>query len=125
MTTTQQRSAPAEPTAAIPYRTSSEVSGGDIAGAFAAAVTLLAMAIAVAWLARRLGWLQRWGVRPTPAAVLTSGLRIEQALRISPRTMLFRIADGDQRFLLAESREGLQMLPLPPAKARTEPRDAS
>lgn len=109
---------PAEPV--IPYRTASEVSGGDIAGAFGAAIALLVLALAAAWLARRLGWMQRWGVGPAGAPAPAHSLRIEQTLRLSPRTVLYRIADGDQRFLLAETREGVQWLPLAAAGPRPE-----
>lgn len=105
----------AESMPAIPYREAAEVSGSEIASAFGAAILLLALAIALAWLARRLGWLRHWGVGAGPAmSTAAAGLRVEQTLRISPRTMLFRIADGEQRFLLAESREGVQWLALPP-----------
>lgn len=106
---------------AIPYRESAEVSGGDIAGAFGFALLLLAAALALAWFARRKGWLQRWG-----AAARTSGrpqlasLRVEQALRVSPRTVLFRIADGDRTYLLAESRHGIQLLAEPGMETREE-----
>lgn len=98
---------------AIPYRESAEVSGGDVAVAFGAAIGLLALALALALLARRLGWLQRFGVGPGSPRSPASGLRVEQALRISPRTTLFRIADGEQRYLLAESRDGVQWLAVP------------
>jgi flagellar biogenesis protein FliO len=97
----------------IPYRTTSEVSGGDVAGALAATVALLALALLMGWLARRLGWLQRWGVAPLAAAPGAQRLRIEQSLRVSTRTVVFRISDGSREFLLAESRDGVQWLALP------------
>lgn len=109
---------------AIPYRESAQVSGGDIAGAFGAAIVLLALALGLALLARRLGWLQRWGVATGPAKASAQGLRVEQALRISPRTTLFRVADGDRHFLLAESRDGIQWLALPERSAEQGSDDA-
>jgi hypothetical protein len=67
-----------------------------------------------------MGWLQRWGVAPAGVAAPARSLRIEQALRLSPRTVVYRIADGDQRYLLAESREGVQWLPVATAASREE-----
>lgn len=97
-------------TATIPYRSVSGNSGGDIAAAFGWTVVLLLVATGIALLARRLGWLQRWGAVTATAA--GERLRVEQALRVSPRTMLFRIGDGRRQYLLAESRDGLQLLEL-------------
>lgn len=106
---------------AIPYRESAEVSGGDIAGAFGFALLLLATALGLAWFARRRGWLQRWGAAArTAGRPQLSSLRVEQALRISPRTVLFRIADGERTYLLAESRQGIQLLAEPGLEAREE-----
>jgi flagellar biogenesis protein FliO len=96
------------------------VSGGDVAGALAATVALLALALLVGWLARRLGWLQRWGVAPLAGTAQTQQLRVEQSLRISPRTVVFRISDGQRDFLLAESRDGVQWLALPAAVSTVE-----
>ena len=108
----------------IPYRTTSEVSGGDVAGALAATVALLALALFVGWLARRLGWLQRWGVPAIAGTIEPQRLRVEQSLRISTRTVVFRISDGQRDFLLAESRDGVQWLALPAATPTVEGNDA-
>jgi flagellar biogenesis protein FliO len=112
-------------TRAIPYRESAEVSGIDVAGAFGAAIALLALALCLAWLARRQGWLRRWGVASGPGASAAEGLRIEQVLRISPRTVVFRIADGEKRYLLAESRDGARWLPLTAGESGKGQGDAS
>ena len=95
---------------AIPFRETSTVSGGDIAAAFAWTVLLLVAALVLAIVAKRRGWLARWGVA-APAASAT-GLRVEQVLRVSARTTLYRVADGRGHYLLAESRDGVQLVPL-------------
>lgn len=104
----------------IPYRESAEVSGGDVAWAFGAAILLLFAALGLAWLARKQGWLRRWGLAAGPDGPPGQGLRIEQVLRISPRTVIFRIVDGDRRILLAESRDGIQLLAPPAAGGKDD-----
>lgn len=122
MTTTTTTQAAPSP---IPYRTTSEVSGGDVAGALAATVALLALALLIGWMARRLGWLQRWGVAPLAALPAGRRLRIEQSLRLSTKTVVFKISDGGRDYLLAESRDGVQWLPLPAADPAVETDHAS
>jgi hypothetical protein len=104
---------------AIPFRETAEVSGGDVASALGWTLLLLALVAAFALLARRQGWLRRWGaVLPAPAV---ERMRVEQVLRVSARTTLFRIADGPRQYLLAESRDGVQLLPLPATPAGESP----
>lgn len=94
----------------IPFRESAPLSGGDVAAAFAWTVGLLVVALVFAIVAKRRGWLARWGV--ATAATPAAGLRVEQVLRLSARTTLYRVGDGHERYLVAETREGVQLLPL-------------
>ena len=66
-------------------------------------VLLLGGALALTWFARQKGWLQRWTSGGALRSPTTPGLRVEQALRLSPRTTLFRVVDGKDRYLLVES----------------------
>lgn len=108
---------PAEPLATtvlpapIPFRTAATASGHDLMGVMAATVALLLMASLAAWLARRMGWLDRWmSSRPAPAET-QQVLRVEQTVRVSRKTTLHRIVDGDRRYLLVESDQQVQWLP--------------
>lgn len=80
-------------------------------------VVVLGLALAGLLFARKKGWLERWTGAATPAAPT---LRIEQRLRLSPRTMLYRVRDGNARYLVLESSANARLHPLP----ATEPDDA-
>jgi len=97
--------------AAMPIRFKSEASsvGTSLAGPLIIAVVLLALAIAALYLARRRGWLQRWSAAPTATGV-PLGLRVEQILRLSPRTRLYRVSDGVAVFTVVESTAHAQIV---------------
>lgn len=100
--------APAMPTRAevgrpIPYRAESEGVASSAGGAIFAALLLLGLFTAVLVVARRKGLLDRWIVAPPAGRPERSGLRVEQALRVSPKTMLYRVRDGERSYLLVES----------------------
>jgi len=88
---------------AIPFRQESATAGAaSLSGALLIAVAMLSVVAAVAWYARRRGWLDRWvGPTPSPRAQL---LQVEQALRLSPQTTLYRVRHEGQVLLVIESR---------------------
>lgn len=62
--------------------------------------------------AKRRGWLQRWTGTPVPGAMPAAGagaLKVEQRLRLSARTTLYRVADGDRRYVVVESIGGVHL----------------
>lgn len=85
-----------------------------------ALVLVLGLAAAMLWLARRQGWLARWTGRP--GEMFPTGMRVEQRLRLSPRTTVYRISDGTLRYVVVESSADthLHLLPQSRSQARSE-----
>lgn len=99
--------------AAAPIRFKSEAGsvGTTLVGPLIIASLLLALAIAALYVARRKGWLRRWSVAPAAAADMPLDLRVEQVLRLSPRTRLYRVSDGVAVFTVVESTAHAQIVP--------------
>jgi hypothetical protein len=98
---------PERPLAPIPYRKEGSGADGSLIGVLAVTVLMLAVFVVLLRLAKSRGLLDRWIVSgPAGSAANKAGhdaMRVEQALRVSPRTMLYRIRDGERRYLLVES----------------------
>jgi len=98
---------PERPAAPIPYRKEGSAAGGSLIGVLAITVLMLAVFVVVLRLAKSRGLLDRWIVSgPVGATANRAGrdaMRVEQALRVSPRTTLYRIRDGERGYLLVES----------------------
>lgn len=89
--------------APIPFRESSPTSAPEVFGLFATTLLLLVAFYAVAWYARRAGWLDRW-IGPRSAAGENSRqLTVLERLPVSRKTTLYRVRHGDKEYLLAES----------------------
>lgn len=86
---------------AIPFRQDAGGVGSSVVGVLTLTVVLLALLAAAAWHARRRGWLDRWA-GPAPKAQAPR-LRLEQVLRLSPRTTLYRVNHGGRILLVVES----------------------
>ncbi|HEY0502216.1 MAG TPA: hypothetical protein VGD42_01875 [Lysobacter sp.] len=95
--------AAAAPASAIPFRQEAATGGAaSLSGALLIAVAMLSVVAAAAWYARRRGWLDRWvGPAPSPRA---QTLRVEQTLRLSPQTTLYRVVHEGEVLLVVESR---------------------
>lgn len=99
--------------APIPFRESSVASTGDVFGMFAITLLLLAAFAGAAWYARKAGWLDRWvGKLPAKPGIPARRLAVVERLPLSRKTVVYRIADGDRQYLLAESMGGVQWLPV-------------
>lgn len=88
----------------IAFREEGGAGGADVAQALGMTVLLLALVLVGLYAARRRGWLQRW----LGAAVLAKrrteqDLRLISSLKLSQRTSVHRIQDGEACFLLVES----------------------
>ncbi|MDQ3286721.1 MAG: hypothetical protein M3Q42_00420 [Pseudomonadota bacterium] len=98
---------PAFPAQAAPQPIAYRPENGGLAGTavdvLLVLVLLLGGTLALAWFARQKGWLRRWTTGANLLPQTTRGMRVEQALRLSPRTTVFRIVDGENRYLLVES----------------------
>lgn len=91
------------PGAPIPYRNESGTVAMPALGALVVTVLMLALFAAALNFARRRGLLDRWIVAPRVADDGRPALRIEQSLRVGPRTTVHRIRDGERHYLLVES----------------------
>lgn len=95
----------------IPFRKTSVVSGSEVFGMFITTALVLAALAALAWFARRRGWLERWTVGTTSAPGGKRSLTVLEVLRISRKTTLYRVSNGKHEFLLAESNGQIQLSP--------------
>ncbi|ALN84771.1 hypothetical protein LC55x_1480 [Lysobacter capsici] len=86
-------------------------------------VVLLGACLGGLIFAKRKGWLNRWLPAPSGAADDASRLRVEQVLRLSPRTVLYRVADERSRYLILESTASAQLGPAQPLDQATSPHD--
>lgn len=87
----------------IPFRHTSIVSASEVSGILAATVLVLCVLAVSAWFARRKGWLDRWSVGSGKASAPAKSLVVLEVLRISRKTTIYRVADGQREFLVAES----------------------
>ncbi|HEY1140845.1 MAG TPA: hypothetical protein VGE88_11640 [Lysobacter sp.] len=88
-------------TTTIPFRQDTGGVGSSAVGVLTVTVVLLALLAAAAWYARRRGWLDRWA-GPAPRAQAPR-MRLEQSLRLSPRTTLYRVNHEGRILLVVES----------------------
>lgn len=107
----------------IPFKSEASGVSSSLVLPLLIAVLLLAVAVAALWWARQKGWLQRWSTSAPAAPLRVDGLRVEQVLRLSPRTRVYRVSDGLRQFAVIESTGSAQMVPLADV-ARTEAGDA-
>lgn len=98
--------------AVIPFREKQAVGAGDVAGTLLLVLVVLALAFALAAWMKRKGWLDRWLAKPVGGRDQVGDLRVEQVLRLHGGAVVYRLSDGRSRFLLAESRAGIQWLAL-------------
>lgn len=106
---------------AIPYRDDSGGLAADAGGAVFAAILLLALLVVALQFARRRGLLDRWIVATPARAAGRPQMQVEQALRVGAKTMVYRIRDGEQRYLLVESTVQGTLLPITPLPTAPAP----
>lgn len=97
------------PLSPIPFRKTAIVSGSEVFGLVVMTVLILAAVAALAWFARRQGWLDRWAGGRSPAGNTKRSLAVLEVLRISRKTTLYRVSNGKHEFLLAESGTQIQL----------------
>lgn len=113
---------PAQPRAStvqqpIPYRDEGGGLAADAGGAVFAAILLLALLIVGLQFARKRGLLDRWIVAAPARAAGRPQMQVEQALRVGAKTMVYRIRDGERRYLLVESTAQTTLVPVPDVQA--------
>ena len=94
----------------IPFRKEGITNTPEVFGLLVTTVLLVAIFAALAWFARRQGWLDRWvGAKPF-AQSDKDKLKLLEFQRISQKTTLYRISSGDEEYLLAESSTQVQLV---------------
>lgn len=93
--------AQAAPSAPIGFREEASGLGGSLLGVLMVLVVLLSVVCAGLWYAQRRGWLRPWAA---PADAVPEGrMRVVQRVRLSPKTSVYRLRDGEQEYLIVES----------------------
>lgn len=88
------------PAAPIGFRPEGPTAAGS-AVVLGAVVAVLALAVVGLWFAQRRGWLKAWTVvAPPPVA---QRLVMEERIRLSPRTVVYRVRDAEHSFHVIES----------------------
>ena len=106
------RSSAAMPAQSVAFRKEDEGLGSSLIGVMSTLVVLLVLAWLGVLYARRKGWLDRWAVA-RPAAVPGDGIQVLQTVRLSPRTSVFRLRQGQQEFAVIESPVQIEVKSLP------------
>lgn len=96
----------------IPYRSDASGMAASMTGALLVAVLLLAVLALALRFAKRRGLLDRWIVAAPGRAAERTQMRVVHALRVSPKTTLYRIRDADRQYLLVESLAHTTLTPL-------------
>ena len=87
----------------IPFRPESRTLASEVAGVLITLIILLAACLMLVAIAKRRGWLDRWTTAKVPSSARGSTLAVNQVLRVSRKTTLYRISDGHERYLVLES----------------------
>jgi hypothetical protein len=96
---------------AIPFRPEYRASGSNAVDVLLILALLLGSFVVALWFARKKGWLDRWIVAaPGIGATKRAGLELEQVLRLSQKSALYRVNDGSTRYLVLESAGAAQVL---------------
>ncbi|MGH8050435.1 MAG: hypothetical protein ACREPB_07245 [Arenimonas sp.] len=94
----------------IPFRKEGITNTPEVFGLLVTTLLLVAIFAAIAWFARRQGWLDRW-VGPKPHAQSDKNkIAVLEVQRVSQKTTLYRISSGDDEYLLAESSVQVQLV---------------
>lgn len=103
----------ADATQPIPYRSDANSMAASTGSALLVAVLLLAVLALALRLAKRRGLLDRWIVAaPGRASSGRLDMQVVHALRVSPKTTIYRIRDADRHYLLVESLAQTSLTPL-------------
>jgi hypothetical protein len=112
-TAEQLGAARADTAAPIPYRSDANGMAASTSSALLVAVLLLAALALGLRYAKRRGLLDRWIVAAPGRVAGRPDMQIVRALRVSPKTTLYRIRDADRHYLLVESLAQTTLTPIP------------
>jgi len=102
----------ADATQPIPYRSDANGMAESTGSALLVAVLLLAVLALGLRYAKRRGLLDRWIVAAPGRVDGRPDMQIVRALRVSPKTTLYRIRDADRHYLLVESLAQTTLTPI-------------
>lgn len=110
--TAQSGALRADTTQSIPYRSDANSMAASTGSAMLVAVLLLAALALALHFAKRRGLLDRWIVAAPGRASGRLDMQVVRALRVSPKTTVYRIRDADRHYLLVESLAQTTLTPL-------------
>ena len=110
--TAQSGALRADTTQPIPYRSDANSMAASTGSAMLVAVLLLAALALALHFAKRRGLLDRWIVAAPGRASGRLDMQVVRALRVSPKTTVYRIRDADRHYLLVESLAQTTLTPL-------------
>ena len=87
----------------IPFRQTSASAPQDLFGVLVATTLLLVLVAASLWFAKKKGWLVRWMAANVVAGQPGKPFRVENSVRLSRNTVLYRVEHGMDRYLIVES----------------------
>lgn len=92
----------------IPFRKDSVTNTPEVFSLLVTTLLLVSIFAALAWYARRRGWLDRWVGPKLHPTIQNKKIIVLETLRLSQKTTLYRVCNGDNEFLLAESSMHIQ-----------------
>ncbi|MEG3184662.1 hypothetical protein [Novilysobacter erysipheiresistens] len=102
----------ATPGTAIPFRPETEGVTGQLVDVLLVLALLLSACLGAVWFAKKRGWLDKWIGAAATGRPSQASLRVEQVLRLSPRTTLYQVKDADRGYLIVESTATARIIPL-------------
>lgn len=94
----------------IPFRKEGITNTPEVFGLLVTTLLLVTVFTIVVWYGRRRGWLDRW-VGPKPDSKSNSKkIVVLETQRISQKTTLYRISNGENEYVLAESSSQIQLV---------------
>ena len=121
VTVTTKDPAPTATVAApIPFRSTSAVSAPELLWVFMITLLLLASVAALAAIAKRRGWLNRWLGRAGAEGKAAPQLEVLERLAISRQSTLFRVRHAQGELIVVESSAQVQLTSVSPRQEPTE-----
>ena len=97
---------------ALVFKSEQHSPGGSFLGVMAVTALLLAAAYVALRYAKTRGWLNRW-LGQTVQALPSQSLHVIERLRLSPKTTIYKVRDGEGTTLVVESTAAITVVNQP------------
>ncbi|MGG6463303.1 hypothetical protein [Solilutibacter silvestris] len=98
---------------ALVFKSEGHALGSSPLGVLAATVLLLAVAYVALRYAKKRGWLDRW-LGQAAQAPAAQTLQVVERVRLSPKTTVYKVRDGEGTALVVESTASVTVVNQPP-----------